>query len=1027
MYRNTCFHGLLQRNPSFPAPPLCARLIAISILICSAAFGQTQGLSITNYKLVSQQTIQRIVNANYTADIVNSGAALQAVTATVTSLNTSMQVVAGQNTLQFPSVPANSQVTSSNTFTLQIASTASVDFSQLQWTFQTAAILIPSSVSVTPGGTVSFSVALGTAAPAGGVTITLSSSNPSIANVSPSTLFVPQGGTTTSARVATTLTGYSAGSVTITASAPGYATASSQVQVTSGGSSATTMSFWPGSLTVNDGTTQNLTLNLSAPAAAPLTVSLSSTDPTVATVPATVSFAAGSTSASVPVTGVGAGLVTITASAPNIASATASVTATQTISTSGGIVVPATVTMAAGGSVNFPVTLAAVAPAGGVSITLASSNPSVATVWPASVFIPQGATSGRASTTVSGISGGSTAITASASGYATATSQVQVTGGGSATTMSFSPASLTINGAATQNLTLNLSAPAAAALTVNLNSSNTAVATVPAAVSIAPGATSVSVPVTGVSAGSVTITASATNVAGTTATVVVAQAAAGGILLPGSVTITSGNTASFPVTLGTAAPAGGVTITLASGNPSIATVWPMSVSIPQGATSARASTIVSGISAGSTTITGSAFGYPTASSQVQVTGSVTPTTMSFSPASLTITGTATQYLTLNLSVPAAAELTINLNSSNAAVATVPAVLSIAPGAGSVSVPVTGVSGGSVTITASAANIASATAAVTVTQTTTSSGTISLQAVTVGLNQSAEFPVTLSAPAPAGGLTVSLASSNTSIATVPQSVFIAAGNSWPATQPQVSGLSVGSANITASAPGFTSGSAVVQVTAGGGSSFFSPVSGLNINVGATQDLQLNLSAAPGSGVVASLSSSNPSVATVPATVTFTAGSATVNVPVTGVAAGSVTIMSSTPGFGTANGSVTVASLAGTSVTWTGACWATLTIDGFTGNFQAMNFSLVTPAPVVVNGSLFFNSNCTGGADNMNDTGATTGSGNWTQGFIHYPNLIPSSAIYWIGSAYTDGTFCPAGSLCSGCVSYTQTTPNCSTLP
>ncbi len=1026
MYRNTCFSALRRENESLPAPALCGRLIAISILICSAGFGQTQGLSITNYQLVSQQTIQRILNVTYRADIVNTGAALQAVTATVTSLNTSIvQVVAGQDTLQFPSVPANSQVTSSNTITLQLENSLPVDFSQLQWTLQTAAILIPGSVSVTPGATVNFPVTLGTPAPAGGVSLTLSSSNPSIANLSPSSFSVSQGSTTAS-RVVTTLTGYSAGSVTVTASAPGYATASSQVQVTSGGSTPTTMSFWPGSLTVNDGATQNLTLNLSVPAAATLTVNLSSSDPTVVTVPATVSFGTGSASVSVPVTGVGAGLVTITASAPNIASATASVSAAPSGSAPGGIILPANLTVAAGGTVNLPVALGTAAPEGGVSITLASGNPSIASAWPASIYIPQGAVSARASTIVSGISGGSTTITASAPGYSTASSQVQVTGGVTATTMSFSPASMTINGSATQNLTLNLSTPATAALTVNLSTSNATVATVPVLVSVATGANSVSVPVTGVSAGSVTITASALNFGSAIASVSVAQAAAGGILLPVNVTLMSGGTASFPVTLGTPAPAGGVSITLASANPSIATAWPASIYIPQGATSARASTILSGISAGSTTITASAFGYPTASSQVQVTASVTPTTMSFSPASLTINGSATQNLTLNLSTPAAATLTVNLSSTNAAVATVPAVVSVAAGAASVSVPVTGVSAGSVTITASAMNIASATAGVTVTQTTTG-GTILVQPVTVGLNQSAQFPVTLPAPAPAGGVTVSLVSSNTSTATVPQSVFIVAGKSWPATQPQVSGLSVGSANITASAPGFTAGSATVQVTAGGGSGYFSPVTGLTINAGATQNLTLNLSSAPGGGVMSSLSSSNPSVATVPATVTFAAGSAAVNVPVTGVAPGSVAITASTPGFGTASTIVTVASLNGTSVTWNGACWATLTINGFTGNFQAMDFTLAAPAPVVVNGSLFFTPNCTGGADNMNDTGALTGSGTTIEGFIHYPNLIPSSALYWIGSASTDGTTCPAGSLCSGCVTYTQATPNCSALP
>jgi hypothetical protein len=1022
---------LSRRDDSTSTLPW-TRIIAISIIICTAAFGQSQGLSITNYQLVRQQTIQRYLNLTYRADLVNTGTALQAVTATVASLDSSnIQLVAGQDTLQFAPVPANSQVASSTTFTLQIdGNSPPIDFSELRWTFQTAAILLPANVTVAAGATVNFPVALGVAAPTGGVFITLTSSNPSIATVSPSTLFVSQG-MTTAPRVVTTVTGNRAGSVTITASASEYATASEQLQVTSGGIPAPTMSFWPGSLTVDETTTQNLMLNLSAPAPVELAVNLNSSDPTVAMVPATISFGIGATSVSVSVTGVGAGLVAITASAASIPSATASVTVTQS-TVGAGIILPANVTVAAGATVSLPVALETAAPASGVYMTLASNDGSTATVSPSTLYVSPGTkTAPRVVTTVTGYSGGSATITASAPGYATAQTQVQVTGGvPPITTLNFSPGGLTINGVATQNLTLNLSAPAPAVLTVNLSSSAPTVATVPATVSFGTGATSVSVPVTGVSGGSATITAKAASVASATATVSVTQPAAGGILLPVGVTVMPGNAVSFPVILGTAPPAGGVYISLASSDPSIATVWPPTFFIAQGSTTApRVATTVSGISDGSAIITASAFGYPTVSTRVQVTGGVPPiTTLNFSPGSLTINGVATQNLTLNLSAPAPAALTVNLSSSAPTVATVPATASFATGATSVSVPVTGVWGGSATITASAPNIASVTARVTVTQ-TAAGGIVLPGGVTVGLDQSAAIQVTLPAAAPASGVTVSLSSSNTSTVTVTPSVFVAAGSTTPATQAQVGGLQLGSASITASAPGFTPGSVKVQVTASGGSSFFTPVGGLTITAGATQDLTLNLSSAPTSALKVNLSSSNTSVATVPSTVTFAAGSTSVNVPVTGAAPGTVTITASTPSFGVATSSVTIASLSGISVTWYGACWAPLTINGVTGNFQAMDFALVTPQPVPVNGSLFFTPNCdpSQGVDNMNDNGALTGTTHMVQGFSHYPNVIPSSAIYWIGNAPTDGTKCPPGSPCSGCVEYSQTTPLCSVLP
>ena len=1027
MERGALLFSSLQPDDSLPALTSCARLIALSILICSAAFGQGQVLSITNYQLVSAQTIQRTLNVTYRADLVNTGTALEAVTAIVTSLNPTVHVAAGQDTLQFAPVPANSQVTSSNTFTLQIDFNVPVDFSQLQWIFQTAGILLPANVTVTPGDTVNFPVTLGTAAPPGGVLITLASSNPATATVSPSSFFVSQG--MTYQRGVTTVTGNHAGSATITASAPGYATANGQVLVASGGTTAMTMSFWPGSLTINGTATQNLTLNLSAPAPAGLVVNLGSSNATVATVPATVSFGTGTTGVSVLVKGVAAGSVTITASAPNIASATASVTVTQPAA--GGIRLPGNVTLAPGDTVNFPITLGTAAPAGGVFITLASSDPSIAIAWPSNLLIPEGVTSTpRTVTTVSGISAGLATITASAFGYPTASAQVQVTRGGTgAMTMSFSPVSLTINGTATQNLTLNLSAPALAALVVNLRSSNAAVASAPATVSFATGMTSVAVPVTGVAAGSVTITASAPNIASATASVTVTQPAAGGIRLPGNVTLAPGDTVNFPITLGTAAPAGGVFITLASSDPSIAIAWPSNLLIPEGVTSTpRTVTTVSGISAGLATITASAFGYPTASAQVQVTrGGTGAMTMSFSPVSLTINGTATQNLTLNLSAPALAALVVNLRSSNAAVASAPATVSFATGMTSVAVPVTGVAAGSVTITASAPNVASATASVTVTQ--PAAGAILLPAsATVGLNQSLALQVTLPAPAPAGGVTVSLASSDTATATVTPSVFVAARSTFSTTPPQVNGIKLGSATITASALGFTPGSTQIQVNANGGSCYFSPGFGLTIIAGSTQDLTLNLMPPPASGLTVSLSSSNTSVATVPATVTYLGNSGGVPVPVTGVAAGSATITATTSSFGTATSTVTVTSLNGASVIWYGACWATLTLYGYTGNFQGIDFALSTPVPVAVQGSLFFTPNCdpSQGIDNMNDFGSLTGSTHMVQGFSRHPDTIPSSAMYWIGNATTFGT-CPPGSLCSGCVTYTKATPNCSTMP
>ena len=65
----------------------------------------------------------------------------------------------------------------------------------------------------------------------------------------------------------------------------------------------------------------------------------------------------------------------------------------------------------------------------------------------------------------------------------------------------------------------------------------------------------------------------------------------------------------------------------------------------------------------------------------------------------------------------------------------------------------------------------------------------------------DLPVSLSTPAPPGGVTVMLSSADTSNITVTPSVFIAGGATTPAKQPQITGALEGFSLITASAPGY----------------------------------------------------------------------------------------------------------------------------------------------------------------------------------------------------------------------------------
>ncbi len=123
------------------------------------------------------------------------------------------------------------------------------------------AIVLPGTSTLHPGETASFPVSLSVPAPANGVLITLTSSDPARGAVGPARVFIPAG-TTTSTQP--TLQGIGLGSATVTASAPGFAPARTQVQV----EPVPTIAL-PASTTLGLGQTAPFPLTLSAPVPVP--------------------------------------------------------------------------------------------------------------------------------------------------------------------------------------------------------------------------------------------------------------------------------------------------------------------------------------------------------------------------------------------------------------------------------------------------------------------------------------------------------------------------------------------------------------------------------------------------------------------------------------------------------------------------------------------------------------------------------------------------------------------------------------
>ncbi len=211
--------------------------------------------------------------------------------------------------------------------------------------------------------------------------------------------------------------------------------------------------------------------------------------------------------------------------------------------------------------------------------------------------------------------------------------------------------------------------------------------------------------------------------------------------------------------------------------------------------------------------------------------------------------------------------------------------------------------GSTTVTASAAGYNSGTATVLV----VSLGGIAIsQSLTVPFGQSVPLNVQLSTPAPLGGATISLTSTDVSTLTVTPTVFIPQGSTTPLVPPLVYGVAVGSASVTASSGGYTGNSANVSVV----SAIALLPQNISVAIGGTQNIVVLLSTpAPSGGLLVNLNSSNTGIATVPPSVTVTGQSATVQV--TGVAVGSAIITASTSSqfFSAAGAAVSVTVTAG----------------------------------------------------------------------------------------------------------------------
>ena len=334
------------------------------------------------------------------------------------------------------------------------------------------------------------------------------------------------------------------------------------------------------------------TVTLSGPApTGGAVVSLSSSNPSVAAVPASVTVPAGASSASFLATTsavVASTAVTISASYGG-ASRTASLTVTPPTATLSSLTLNPTSVTGGTQSSTGTVTLSGPSPSGGAVVSLASSNPSVAAV-PASVTVPAGASSASFTVTTSAVVA-STAVTISASyGGASRTASLTVTPPtATLSSLTLNPTSV-VGGTQSSTGTVTLSGPApSGGAVVSLSSSNPSAAAVPAGVTVPAGASTASFAVTTgavVASTTVSITASFGGASRTASLAVTPPPVTLSSLTLNPTSVVGGvQSSTGTVTLSGPAPSGGAVVVLSSSNTSLASV-PSRVTIPAGATSA---------------------------------------------------------------------------------------------------------------------------------------------------------------------------------------------------------------------------------------------------------------------------------------------------------------------------------------------------------------------------------------------------------------------------------------------------------
>jgi subtilase family serine protease len=737
-----------------------------------------------------------------------------------------------------------------------------------------------SGSSVTGGSSVNGTVTLNSPAPSGGAAVVLTSQPSGIIQVPPSVVVAP--GSTTG--IFTAPTSYVAAPTTVVVTASYNSTQATKPLVVNPQSSSVGvagLSFNPTTVNSGGSAVGTITLTGSAPSGGAY-VTLSADTLGVVQIPPPVTIPSGGNTGTFSV-----GTLPVPSST-NVAitagyNATAA-SATITVNPSNSSVVLSNVSFNSGsivgGSIaNGSVSLSGPAPSGGATVTFTSSPTNVLQL--PSVTIPAGSSSAPISAATSVVTSSTTvSIAANYNGRSVNATLVLTPLSGSIflSSLVISPSAVVGGFPVEGVVTLNDNAPSGGAV-VSLSSNNDHFAQVPQTVTVTPGynnrAFLITTSFTSGTTGA-TITASYNGITYGASLTVLPVAVSGVTFYPSS--LTAGDPAAFTVYLTGPAPAGAF-VSLTSSDPSVLQV-PQTAPLTTGATGVTVSGTTFAVASQTTVSVKVDYNLSSGTGSLTLVPAppLTVNTFNFSPSTITGGATATGIVWLTGLAPSGGAK-VALSSSSGLVQ-VPSTVTVP--AGAAYAPVTATTSSvstvtNVTVTASYGGV-SVSDPLWLVPPLPFLASLSLSPSTVNAGSSITGTVTLTSPAPVGGVSVPLTSSvSYAVAKLPPNPPYVPEGATSATF-TVSASPIGfivPVTISASYNGISKSVPFTIVPPGTPLAPSSLVlSPLTVTSGSTATATVTLTgAAPSGGAVISLSSDNPAVQVAP-TVTIPAGASSI---------------------------------------------------------------------------------------------------------------------------------------------------------